>query len=181
MLKVNKQKIHAFIDSQNLNLGVLDMGWKLDFKKFLTYIKDKYKVNKAYLFIGYVPGNESIYSFLQESGYVLIFKPTLEYKKKKNKITKGNVDAELVLHSMIQIKNYDKVIIVSGDGDFYCLIEYLEKKNKLYKIVIPNNKKFSALLRKYRNYFVYLHQLKNKIGRKNSINKKRGSDLRTKP
>ena len=181
MLNKNKQKMYAFIDSQNLNLGVLDMGWKLDFKKFLVYLRDKYKVDKAYLFIGYVSGNESLYTFLQEVGYILVHKPTLEYKKKKKKFTKGNVDAELVLHSMIQIKNYDKAIIVSGDGDFHCLIEYLAKKNKLYKIVIPNNNKYSALLRKYRKYFVYLHQLKNKIGRENSKNKKRGSSLRTKP
>lgn len=172
-----KKQNFAFIDSQNLNLGIQSIGWNLDFKKFRVYLKDKYKIKKAYLFIGYLPGNEALYQYLQEAGYIVIFKPCLEYKKKRKKVIKGNVDAELVLHSMIQFNNYDKAMIVSGDGDFYCLNEYLEKKNKLYKIVIPNPRKYSALLRKFRKYFIYLNKLEAKIG----TTKKRGSNLRTKP
>jgi uncharacterized LabA/DUF88 family protein len=44
---------------------------------------------------------------------------------------KGNVDAELVLHAMIEYPNYDKALIVTGDGDFFCLVEYLIKQDKL--------------------------------------------------
>ena len=162
----NTQKIYAFIDSQNLNLSIQDCGWKLDFKRFFIYLKDKYKVTKAFLFIGYVAGNESLYTYLQNSGYILVFKPTLEYKKDLKTFIKGNVDAELVLHAMIKFPNYDKAIIVSGDGDFHCLIEYLKKQNKLLKIVVPNSNKYSALLRKYKNYLVYLDGLRKKLGQK---------------
>lgn len=42
-------------------------------------------------------------------GYVLVFKPTLELP---DGTVKGNVDTELVLHAMIQYKNYDKAILV---------------------------------------------------------------------
>lgn len=115
-------KVYAFIDSQNLNLGVRSQGWKLDWRKFRQYLRNKYGVVKTYLFIGQVAGNESLYAFLQECGYILIFKPTL-YRHAGNKtIIKGNVDAELVLHTMIQYKNYHQAIIVTGDGDFHCLI-----------------------------------------------------------
>ena len=162
----NTQKIYAFIDSQNLNLSIQDCGWKLDFKRFFIYLKDKYKVTKAFLFIGYVAGNESLYTHLQNCGYILVFKPTLEYKKDSKTFIKGNVDAELVLHAMIKFPNYDKAIIVSGDGDFHCLIEYLKKQNKLLKIVVPNSNKYSALLRKYKNYLVYLDGLRKKLGQK---------------
>ena len=63
---------YAFIDSQNLNLGVKSMGWNLDFKKFRIYLKEKYKASKAYIFIGFVPGNQNLYDALQEYliGYV---------------------------------------------------------------------------------------------------------------
>jgi len=159
-------KIYAFIDSQNLNLSIQNCGWKLDFKRFFIYLKDKYKASKAFLFIGYVAGNESLYTFLQNSGYILVFKPTLEYKKSSKTQVKGNVDAELVLHTMIEYPNYDKAIIVSGDGDFHCLIEYLEKQGKLLNVVIPNSNKYSALLRKYEKYFVYLNGLSRKLGQK---------------
>ena len=120
-------KNYAFIDSNNLNLAIKDCGWELDFARFYIYLKDKYKMKKAFLFIGYVTGNEALYTFLQKVGYIVVFKPTLEYKKRGEIYTKGNVDAELVLHTMIEYPNYDKAIIVSGDGDFHCLIEYLKE------------------------------------------------------
>jgi uncharacterized LabA/DUF88 family protein len=164
MKKVKKTKniIYAFIDSQNLNLGVKSSGWTLDFAKFRVYLDEKYKVEKAYLFIGQIAGNEKLYTYLQESGYILIFKPTLEFKKNKSQVTKGNVDAELVLHAMIQWDNYDKAIIVSGDGDFYCLIEHLDDNSKLEKIIAPNHK-YSSLLRKFANKIVQVGLFKNKV------------------
>ena len=177
--------IYAFIDSQNLNLSVQNdiinprsgeliyKGWKLDYKRFLVYLKDKYKVEKALLFIGFVPGNESLYKALQEFGYLLIFKPTLEYTKGKKKFIKGNVDAELILHAMIEFPNYSKSIIIAGDGDYYCLIEYLERQNKLLHIFIPNKHSFSSLLRKYSKYFIYVSDLRAKLEYKNRNKKKR--------
>ncbi len=155
-------KIYAFIDSQNLNLAIRDQGWELDFKKFRIYLNDKYKVQCAFLFVGYLPGNEALYTTLQKAGYIVVFKPTLEIKGK----IKGNVDAELVLHSMIEYKNYDKAIIVSSDGDFHCLIEYLTEQNKLEKVLIPNRHKFSSLLNKFAPYFHYLNYLEKKVGKK---------------
>lgn len=56
-------------------------------------------------------------------------------------------------------------MIVSGDGDFYCLIEYLKERNKLHSILIPNPKKFSALLRKFRPQFIFVDKLKKKLGK----------------
>lgn len=163
-MEQKKQTVFAFVDSQNLNLGVRSQGWILDFKRFRVYLKDKYSVQTAYLFIGYVPGNESLYTHLQKCGYIVIFKPTLEIRREDGSICiKGNVDAELVLHTMIEFQSYDKAIIVSGDGDFHCLIEYLEHKEKLGHVVIPNRRKFSALLRKFRGYFVFVDCLMNKL------------------
>jgi len=113
---------------------------------------------------------------LQKAGYIVIFKPTLEYKRGKISIIKGNIDAELVLHAMKEYYIYDKAIIVTGDGDFHCLIEYLEQNRKLLNVLIPNPRKYSALLRKFRTYFMYIFQLEKKLGKK-----KKGSNLRTKP
>jgi uncharacterized LabA/DUF88 family protein len=157
----------AFIDSQNLNLGVRSQGWRLDFRKFRQYLRNKYNVEKAYLFIGQVAGNELLYASLQEFGYILIFKPTLFRKEKSNTFVKGNVDAELVLHAMIQYKNYDKAVIVTGDGDFYCLIEYLEEKGKLLKVLAPT-RHYSSLLRKFNqgNYITRLDLLRSSLEQK---------------
>jgi uncharacterized LabA/DUF88 family protein len=154
---------YAFIDSQNLNLGILDLGWKLDYKRFRIYLKDKYQIQNTYLFIGYMPGNEALYTYLQQIGYIVVFKPTLLLPDGR---VKGNVDAELVLHTMIEYNNYRRAMIVSGDGDFHCLIEYLANNKKLYKVLIPNPHKYSSLLRRFRKYFVYIDNLKDKLSKK---------------
>ena len=157
--KVSNTPNYAFIDSQNLNLGVKSQGWKLDWRKFRQYLNNKYNIKKAYLFIGQLAGNESLYTYLQECGYILIFKPTLEHKVDNKIIIKGNVDAELVLHTMIHFKNYQKAIIVSGDGDFHCLVEYLFNHNKLLRILAPN-RHYSKLLHEYNQLVVRIDLLK---------------------
>jgi len=135
----------AFIDSQNLNLGIQSLGWKLDYRRFRIYLKEKYKVSIAYLFIGYIPANQDLYSALQRDGYVLIFKPTLP---DKNGEVKGNVDADLVLQAMVDYKKYDKAIIITSDGDFYSLVKHLYKNNKLGYVISPYVKTCSVLLKK---------------------------------
>jgi len=160
-------KTYAFIDSQNLNLGVRSQGWSLDWRKFRQYLRNKYSVVKAYLFIGQVAGNEALYTFLQECGYILIFKPTLNSRVKDKVIIKGNVDAELVLHAMIQYKNYHQAVIITGDGDFHCLIEYLEGKGKLLKILAPT-RHYSSLSRRFnkKHYIVRIDLLKGSLEQK---------------
>ncbi len=114
--------------------------------------------------MGYVDGNQQIYKKLQEDGYIVIFKPTLIYK---DGTTKGNCDAELVLHSMIELAHYEKAVLVSGDGDFYCLAEYLRDIRKLGVIIIPDHERYSALLKKINTpsekYLVFLNQARSKV------------------
>ncbi len=145
MKTTNKKPItYAFIDSQNLNLAIRDMGWQLDFARFRVYLREKFQTEKAYLFLGYIPENKDLYSFLGKVGFHCIFRPTLTYK---DGTTKGNCDAELVLQAMIDLENYDKAVIVTGDGDFYCLVKYLIKNKKLNTLLVPNRYKYSALLK----------------------------------
>lgn len=154
-----KPVVYAFIDSQNLNLGIKSLGWQLDFQRFIVFLKDKYHVSKSFLFIGFIEENKYLYSTLRSYGYVLVFKPTLRGRYKE---IKGNVDAELVLHCMIQFNNYHKAVIVSGDGDFRCLIEYLSSKNKLEKILTPT-KHYSSLLRDFAKSIVQVELFKKRI------------------
>ena len=155
---------YAFIDSQNVYLSIKSMGWNLDWKKFRVYLKEHYKVTKAYLFIGYIEGNNPLYVRLQEAGFICIWKPVLTYK---DGTVKGNVDAELVLHTMIQLPNFDKAVIVTGDGDFYCLVQYLLEQKKLQTVLVPNREKYSALLKKFaEKNIAFMDDLKGKICRK---------------
>lgn len=170
-MKNKKEIIYAFIDSQNANLGTSKniyknkkltyKGWKLDFLKFRKYLFNKFRVKKAFLFIGYIKQNEKMYKRLKSYGYELVFKPTVKDHQGK---PKGNVDAELVLHAAaIEYPNYDKAVVVSGDGDFRCLYEYLEKQNKLLNIIIPNRHNESSLLMKFQKYKIFIYREKERL------------------
>jgi uncharacterized LabA/DUF88 family protein len=175
---------YAFIDSQNLNLGIQRAGWKLDWKKFRIYLKENYDVDKAFMFIGYLPENEDLYSQMQAAGYLVALKPTLEMlntssedkKDEKEKIpTKGNVDAELVMYAMKELPNYRKAIIVSGDGDFYSLIEYLLERKKLLCVMTPNWR-YSTLLKPFERSIVRLDTLKSQLAYRTTYHQKKKRD-----
>lgn len=150
----------AFIDSQNLNLAILDQGWKLNFVRFRRYLNDKYGITKAILFMGYISKYEPMYKRLRSAGFEIVFKPIVEREGE----VKGNVDAELVLHAAaVEYANYDKALIVTGDGDFRCLIEYLKQHEKLLKLMVPNKFKYSSLLREFELDTVFMNHLRRKL------------------
>jgi uncharacterized LabA/DUF88 family protein len=158
---IQKHTHYAFIDSQNVNLAIKALGWKLDFGRFRIYLAEKYSVTRAFLFIGYVEGHADLYSHLQIAGFICVFKPTLE---RKDGTTKGNCDAELVLHAMIEYPHYDKAIIVTGDGDFHCLVRYLSEKGKLERVIVPNRYRYSALLKRFgQKQIDFMNDLKAKL------------------
>lgn len=160
---VQKNAVYAFIDSQNLNLSIQKMGWKLDFRKFRIYLTEKHGVNKVFLFLGFIPTNQAMYDALIKYGYELIFKPVLLHK---SGVVKGNCDAELVLQAMIEYTNYHKAIIATGDGDFSCLIKLLNEKNKLERLLIPNKLKYSKLLKDVllnNRKITFMNDLKEKL------------------
>lgn len=160
---MSKQRVFAFIDSQNLNLGVRSSGWKIDYRKLRLFLKNKYDVEKAFMFIGLVNNNQKLYTQLQAAGFILIFKPTVRYFEDGKETVKGNVDAELVLHSAaIEYPNYDKAVIITGDGDFACLIEYLKENDKLLHLMVPNYR-YSKLLRQYLKHVVRINGLRKKL------------------
>ena len=164
---------YAFIDNQNLNLGVQRLGWKMDWRKFRKLLQDKYGVTKAFMFIGHMPEHEEMYLKLHDAGYLIVLKPTFDMTKPipepsdkpesdEKKPVKGNVDAELVLWAVKEMPRYDKAVVVSGDGDFYSLIEYLDEQHKLLKLLTPNAK-YSSLFNKYKHYIERIDTMRGQL------------------
>ena len=154
----------AFIDGQNLYLGTTKgHNFKLDYAKFRNYLQNKYHVSRAYIFLGYMNGMEPLYKFLQEVGYIVIHKPTLEMEEDGRTVIKGNIDADLVMHCMVELPNFEKAVIITSDGDFVCLLDLLCQQRKLKKLLIPNAYRYSALLRKYAEHMAMISHVKDKI------------------
>ena len=156
-----KENNFAFVDSNNLNIGIQKLGWKLDYRKFRVHLDEKYGVKKAYIFIGFVALNQSLYDRLQETGFILKFKPTIPDADGK---IKGNIDADLVLRAALELSDYDKAVIVSSDGDFYSLVQYLYENGKLAAVLSPDIKNCSSLLKQTaKEKMQFMNELRNKL------------------
>ena len=154
----------AYIDGANLHKGIGDLGWELDYKKFRVWLKEKHNVANAYLFVGFLAKNKNIYTYLQEAGSILIYKEITYDGTGK---VKGNCDAALVLKVAVDFyeKNFNKALIVSSDGDYAELVNFLKEKKSLCAVVSPNNR-CSYLLRKQNTALIYLNTQRGKLENK---------------
>jgi uncharacterized LabA/DUF88 family protein len=157
-------KNFAFIDGQNLYLGLKETGIFLDFKRFRSYLREKLDVTEAYYFIGYMQENQALYANLQRAGFILQFK---EVSKDHTGKAKGNVDVDLTLRVVDKLSEYDHAVLVTNDGDFASVVSYLIDKGKFATVLIPNRAKCSYLLRKAaKGHIDYLDEVRGKIERK---------------
>jgi len=169
--KRTQNKNYAFIDGQNLYMGTAKLEenpWKINLERFRIYFEQKYHVSNAYYFLGYVQeANQELYEKIQKAGFVLIFREhnTAMIGKKK-----GNVDSDIIFQIMKKLykkEDFEKVILVSGDGDYKLLVDFLIEENRLEKVLFPNKKFASSLYKKLGSqYFDYLDNegVKSKIG-----------------
>lgn len=154
----NEEYNIAFIDGQNLHLGIRACGWNIDHKKFRVYLSAKYHVKEAHYFMGFVSESEQgLYYNLQKAGFILSFK---EHSSALKGDKKGNVDSDIVFGMMKKIADNepcDNVLLVSGDGDYKKVVNYLVKKGRFGKMLFPNKKFASSLYNDLGGgYFDYL-------------------------
>ncbi len=150
----------AFIDGQNLHLGTKECGWSIDHAKFRVYLKEKYKITEAYYYLGFVSGDEQdLYDSLQKTGFILSFR---EHSAALKGHKKGNVDSDIVfgvMRKLVDNEPFGKAFIISGDGDYKKLVDYLVKKGKFGKMLFPNRKFASSLYKSLGGEFYdYLEQ-----------------------
>jgi uncharacterized LabA/DUF88 family protein len=138
---ISRERNYAFIDGQNMHKGTTKQGWRVDYGKLRVYLRNKYQVEKAYIFLGYLKDNEFFYQKIEKSGFVILFK---EVSFGPNGMVKGNCDSDMVLRICMDFWNFDKAVIISGDGDFYSACQVLSSLDKFRVILAPNKTGFSA-------------------------------------
>ncbi len=172
MTKKIKKKIkkeinnYAFIDGQNLYMGTKETNpkWTIDAKKLRVFLTEKYRVSKAYYYLGCLDEDlEPLYTALQEAGFILVFR---EHHMGMTGKKKGNVDVEIVFAIMKKLyerEKFDKVVLISGDGDYIRMVRFLIEIDKFEKILFPNIKFASSLYKSLRShYFDHLGKKENK-------------------
>ncbi len=152
----------AFIDGQNLYYSLRDAELKIDFKRFRVYLKDKYNIEEAYYFLGFIKNEESsLYDNLQKAGFILKFKAHNEFMAGEKK---GNVDTDIVFEIMKKLlensDEFEKVLIVSGDGDYKRLVDYLIEKDRFERILLPTRARASSLYKRMSTkYYAYVEDV----------------------
>ena len=161
----------AFIDGQNLYMGTrtCNQPWEVDLAKLKFYLERKYNVKEVYYYLGYVQDeNEELYDEVQRAGLILRFR---QHNSAMIGKKKGNVDSDIIFNIMRRIckkEVFDKIVLVSGDGDYKMLVDFLIEENRFEKILFPNRKFASSLYKKMgRKYFAHLEDLdiKKKISK----------------
>ncbi|MFM2381257.1 MAG: hypothetical protein RLZZ76_24 [Candidatus Parcubacteria bacterium] len=146
----------AYIDGANLHNGTKQLSWKFDYARFRIWLKDKYQVEVAYLFLGLMPKNKDLYTRLQEQGYTLVFKEVIYDTNGK---AKGNCDADVVVSAMQNAyeDRFGSSVLVSSDGDYTPLVKFLIARNQIEAVVSPyETKKCSILLKRTGVKIVYI-------------------------
>ncbi len=142
------QHNYAFIDGQNLHLGIKSDGWEIDLARFRVYLRDKYNVTVAYYFLGCVSDEyNDLYVSIQKAGFILHFREHLPAMLAGKK---GNVDTDVVfemMKSVIEESEMNKIVLVSGDGDYKKTVDYLIQKERFLKVLFPK-KQYSSLYKK---------------------------------
>lgn len=176
---MDKENNIAYIDGQNLHMATAKREidpWEIDLARFRIYLSQKYGVVSAYYHLGYVnEKHQDLYEEIQKAGFILVFK---QHSSVMVGLKKGNVDSDIIFSIMKRLykkEDFAKIVLVSGDGDYKMLVDFLIEENKLEKILFPDFKRASSLYKKItRNYFDGL----DRNGIKEKIAKKRKGGLR---
>lgn len=149
---MKNEKNYAFLDGQNLYMGTTKREsdpWKIDLARFRVYLEKKYDVEKAFYFLGFLDETQQfLYEKIQSSGFILVFREHTSLMLGKKK---GNVDSDLILYVMKKLyykEDFNKVILVSGDGDYKQLVDFLIAEARLGKILFPDRQRASSLYKK---------------------------------
>jgi uncharacterized LabA/DUF88 family protein len=149
----------AYVDGQNLHMGTTkrDPEWRVDLARFRIYLQKKYHVEKAYYYLGVVQDGESyesLYEEIQTAGFILVFR---EHNSTMLGTKKGNVDCDIIFSIMKRLyrkESFEKIVLVSGDGDYKMLIDFLIEEDKLEKVLFPKQRYASSLYKSItRKYF----------------------------
>lgn len=168
---MEKENNIAYIDGQNLHMGTAKREidpWEINLARFRVYLSQKYNVASAFYHLGYVnEKNQDLYEEIQKAGFILVFK---QHSSVMAGLKKGNVDSDIIFSIMKRLykkEDFTKIILVSGDGDYKMLVDFLIEENRFEKILFPDRKRASSLYKTIgATYFDALDtiDIRNKIG-----------------
>lgn len=149
----------AYIDAANLDKAMKGLGWQLDYQRFRIWLLEKYKIDKAFIFIGLIEKYKNLYNYFQDCGFIIVFKDVL-YQDGK---TKGNCDSDLLMKAVSDFYEGElaKAVLVASDGDYAPLVKMLKEKDGIEVVLSPAPaEKCSILLKRTNVPIAYIQEQK---------------------
>ncbi|MDP8243803.1 MAG: NYN domain-containing protein [Candidatus Hinthialibacter antarcticus] len=88
----------------------------------------------------YRKSQQNFFSALQDFGYKVIRKEVKWYTDEQgNRYGKANADLDLAVDALLQSKNLDRVLLVTGDGDFVRVVKALQNNGCRVEVLAFDN------------------------------------------
>lgn len=141
-----------YIDAANLIMTCRDLKLQYDIKFLLKYLKDRYRLTHCIYFTAKLTSLTQDYELLQSLGIEVVFKK-IYYEGDR---AKANCDVQIANRITADVlgDEVDKVFLLSGDGDFAALLDYVKDKNKVAHVIGVTKYKTSKLLKEKRKFNV---------------------------
>jgi uncharacterized LabA/DUF88 family protein len=155
-------RVGVYVDVANINRnGGYGMGYEVlrefacrdnaEAVRLNAYVS--YDAEKARRDPYYFHRTNSFYSVLRDFGYKVIQKEVKWFTDEDgNRVAKANADLDLAVDALLQSENLDRVLLVTGDGDFVQVVRALQNKGCRVEVVAFKN--VSAELRREADMFM---------------------------
>ena len=139
----SKPITYAFVDAANvIYRGNGPNDWKIDLRKLLGYLKERFGASAVFYYGGIDRKNDAqcgINRKMAKWGYLLRLNPVKYFQNEQGKLyRKADVDSRMTFEIMQKLPQYDRAIVLTGDGDFYWVLEYLlQQKDRVWLVANP--------------------------------------------
>lgn len=165
-------RVSIFVDGANMfYTQKKGLGWFFDPGKLLKTLKGEDELADAFWYMGVKPSPESrdekFLHYLAYAGYTVRTKrlKTIFDPESGETIQKANLDIEIAMDMFNTVDNYNKAILLSGDGDFERALELLRSRGKRICVVSTQNWIASELRMAVGSHYTDLQDLRSQIER----------------
>ena len=148
--------VYVFIDASNLWQAQKASGQLFDYKKLVGLLKKRFRTAKisVYYYTAYPAEGTRPYSLDSKHKFYTFLSKSLGFVVRKKELKriavttsngativeeKGNMDVEITIDSVHNVKNYDIAVLFTGDSDFLALVKYIRARNKKVYVFSSRN------------------------------------------
>ena len=151
----------VYVDAANIILSAQNLDFDLDIFKLVQHLKDSFRSAHIIYFTGNFKSKQEEFRALEQAGVELVYKEIYNEQHK----SKANCDVEIShrMTSDVLLGTVDKVVLLSGDGDFACLCDFAQSKGVAVKVMAFDPVSCSRVIKRRQftkvSYFIELGAL----------------------